>query len=165
MPLIIVVILGIALVLYVRKCNKDAIRRIREDSAREYAQYMEKLERERREVNAKCAGKPLEEQIQIRKEFCARLEADMKRQQARVKETERKRKAAERAGKAKQEMFLEMQGGLPFMSGAAVGSMGKKRGDGSGASKRRDRSHGCGCTCDACLEGRHEDCHDDCELW
>ena len=35
MPVIIVAILGIALVLYVRKRNMDEIRRIQEDSARE----------------------------------------------------------------------------------------------------------------------------------
>ena len=164
MPVIIVAILGIAFVLYVRKRNMDEIRRMREESARESALYEQRLEREAREVDAKCAGKPVEEQVRIREEFCARLEADMKRHQARFKEIERQRKATERAKEARHEMSPGTQGALLFMAGAAVGSMGKKRGC-SGASGRRDRSHGCGCTCEACLEGRHEDCHGDCELW
>lgn len=164
MPVIIVAILGIALVLYVRKRNMDEIRRMREESARESALYEQRLEREAREVDAKCAGKPVEEQVRIRDEFCARLEADMKRHQARFKEIERQRKAAERAKEERHGMSPGTQGALLFMAGAAVGSMGKKRGC-SGASARRDRSHGCGCTCEACLEGRHEDCHGDCELW
>ncbi|MGI6353996.1 MAG: hypothetical protein ACOX6W_02705 [Lentisphaeria bacterium] len=165
MPVIIVAILGIALVLYVRKRNMDEIRRIQEDSARESALYEQRLEREAQEIENRCAGKPVEEQVKIREEFCARLEADMKRCQGRVREIERQRKAAERAKAASHGMSPGTQGALLFMAGAAVGSMGKKRGDCCGTSGRKDRSRGCGCTCEACLEGRHEDCHDDCELW
>ena len=164
MPIIIVAILVIALALYARKRNMDEIRRMEEECARKTALHEQRLEREAREVDAQCAGKPLEEQIRIRKDFCARLEADMKRHQARAKEIERRRKEAERTKEVSHGMSPGTQGALFFMAGVAVGSMGKKHGC-HGASRHRDKSYGCGCTCEACLEGRHEDCHEDCELW
>ena len=165
MPVIIVAILGIALVLYVRKRNMDEIRRMQEESARECALYEQRLEREAREVDAKCAGKPVEEQVRIREEFCTRLEADMKRHEARAREIEKARKAAEKARSKEYDMSPGTKGALLFMAGAAVGSMASKSSKSGCSSRRRNLSHGCGCDCDACLEGRHHDCEDDCELW
>lgn len=53
------------------------------------------LEREAREVEERCAGRPVDEQVRICEEFSARLEADMKRHEARAREIEKARKAAE----------------------------------------------------------------------
>ena len=93
MPIVIIAILGIALVLYARKRNSDEIRRIREKAERDAAL----LEREAREVEERCAGRPVDEQVRICEEFSARLEADMKRHEARAREIEKARKAAEEA--------------------------------------------------------------------
>ncbi|MBQ7208918.1 MAG: hypothetical protein IJS01_14060 [Lentisphaeria bacterium] len=41
--------------------------------------YKQKLEREAREVEEKCAGKPAEEQIRIRRAYLAKLEAEVRR--------------------------------------------------------------------------------------
>ena len=166
MPIVIaiIVILGMALVLYAQKRNSDEIRRIHEKAERECALHKQRLEREEREVEERCAGKSVEEKIRIREEFCARLEADTKRLEARIREIEKAKKAAEKARSKEYDMSPGTKVAFLFMGGAAVGSMGKKRGC-RGTSGSKDRSHGCGCTCEACLEGRHEDCHDGCELW
>lgn len=156
MPIVIIAILGIALVLYARKRNSDEIRRIREKAERDAALYEQRLEREAREV---------EEQVRIREEFCARLEADMKRHEARVREIEEARKAAEEARSKEYEMSPGTKGALLFMAGAAVGSMASRSRRSGSSSRRRSLSRGCGCDCDDCLEWRHEDCDDDCEHW
>ena len=164
MPVVIVAILGIALVLYVRKRNSDEIRRIQEESAREAALYEQRLDEEAQEVERKCLGKPVEEQVRIREEFCARLEAEMKRCQSRSKEIEKHKKAVLQANN--QEISSGAQRPLPIMPEAKEHGSEKMHADTSCASaRRRDKSHGCGCTCEACLEGRHEDCLHDCELW
>lgn len=156
MPVVIIAILGIALLLYARKRNGDEIRRIRENAERDASLYRQRLEREAREVEERCAGKPVEEQVRIREEFCARLESDIKRHVARTREIEEARKAAEEARGKEYDMSPGTKGALLFMAGAAVGSMaGKSRK--SGCSSRR-RSLSRGCDCDDCLEGRHEDC-------
>ena len=95
MPIVIIAILGIALVLYARKRNSDEIRRIREKAERDAALYEQRPEREAREVEERCSGRPVDEQVRICEEFSARLEADMKRHEARAREIEKARKAAE----------------------------------------------------------------------
>jgi len=165
MPIVIIVILGIALLLYARKRNSDEIRRIREKAERDAALYEQRLEREAREVEERCAGKSVEEQVRIREEFCARLEADMKCHEARAREIEKARKAAEEARSKEYDMSPGTKGALLFMAGAAVGSMASKSRKSGCSSRRRSMSHGCGCDCDDFLEGRHHDCEDDCELW
>ena len=119
MPIVIIAILGIALVLYARKRNSDEIRRIREKAERDAAL----LEREAREVEERCAGRPVDEQVRICEEFSARLEADMKRHEARAREIEKARKAAEEARSKEYDMSPGTKGALLFMAGAAVGSM------------------------------------------
>ena len=165
MPIVIIAIVGVALLLYARKRNSDEIRRIREKTEREVALHKQRLEREAREVEERCAGKPVEEQVRIREEFCARLEADMKRHEARASEIEKTRKAAEEARSKEYDMLPGTKGALLFMAGAAVGSMASKSRESGCSSRRRSLSHGCGCDCDACLEGRHHDCENNCELW
>ena len=162
--LIVIVILVIALAFSARERNREEIRRLHQDDLDLHKKW---LEREKRKVDERCAGKPVQEQVRIREEFCARLQADMKRHQARTRELERQRKAAERAEEARREMPPGMKEAFLFMAGAAaVDSMKQKQRAGGGAScGHRDKSRGCGCTCEACLEGRHEDCYDDCDLW
>ena len=138
------------------------IRRIREKAERDAALYEQRLEREAREVEERCAGKSVEEQVRIREEFCARLEVDMKRHEVRVREIEETRKAAEEARSKEYEMSPGTKGALLFMAGAAVGSIASRS---RRSGRWRSLSRGCGCECDECLEGRHEDCDDDCELW
>lgn len=81
------------------------------------------LEREAREVEERCAGRPVDEQVRICEEFSARLEADMKRHEARAREIEKARKAAEEARSKEYDMSPDTKGALLFMAGAAVGSM------------------------------------------
>ena len=176
---VVIVIFGAALLFFVRECSREyseeVSRRIQEDAER----HEKWLERKRREVDERCKGKPLREQMRIHEEYCAMLEADIQRNQARVREIERQRKAAERAADARSEMPPDMKEAFVFLAGAAaVDSMKRKQGAGGGGSSgHRNKSHDCGCTCDACLEGRHEDCYDDydddcdddcnddCDLW
>ena len=126
MPIVIIAILGIALVLYARKRNSDEIRRIREKAERDAALYEQRPEREAREVEERCAGRPVDEQVRICEEFSARLEADMKRHEARAREIEKARKAAEEARSKEYDMSPSTKGALLFMAGAAVGSMASK---------------------------------------
>ena len=163
MPIVIIAILGIALVLYARKRNSDEIRRIRVKAERDAALYEQRPEREAREVEEWCAGRPVDEQVRICEEFSARLEADMKRHEARAREIEKARKGAEEARSKEYDMSPGTKGALLCMAGAAVGSMASRRSGSS--SRRRNLSQGCGCDCDDCLEGRRGDCEDDCELW
>ncbi len=167
MPIVIaiIVILGMALVLYAQKRNSDEIRRIHEKAERECALHKQRLEREEREVEERCAGKSVEEKIRIREEFCARLEADTKRLEARIREIEKAKKAAEKARSKEYDMSPGTKVAFLFMAGAAVGSMVSKSRKSSCSPQRKKLSHGCGCDCDDCLEGRHHDCEDDCELW
>ena len=123
MPIVIIAILGIALVLYARKRNSDEIRRIREKAERDAALYEQRPEREAREVEERCAGRPVDEQVRMCEEFSARLEADMKRHEARAREIEKARKAAEEARSKEYDMSPGTKGALLFMAGAAVGSM------------------------------------------
>ena len=165
---IIIAILGIALVLYLyaQVCNGNEICRSREKAKLNATLYEQRLEREAREVEERCAGKSFEERVRIREEFCARLEADAKRCEKRLREIERQRKAAEQTRRQENEMSPGTKDALLFMIGAAVVGMGKDHDRESRClSRRKDRSHGCGCDCDDCLEGRHEDCEDDCEIW
>ena len=165
MPIVIIAIMGIALVLYARKRHSDEIRRIREMAERDAALYEQRLEREAREVEERCAGRPVDEQVRICEEFSARLEADMKRHEARAREIEKARKAAEEARSKEYDMSPGTQGALLFMAGAAVESMASRSRKSGCSSQRRSMSHGCRCDCDDCLEGRRGDCEDDCELW
>ncbi len=89
----------------------------------------------------------------------------MKRHEARVREIEETRKAAEEARSKEYEMSPGTKGALLFMAGADVGSMASRSRRSGSSSRRRSLSRGCGCDCDDCLEGRHEDCDDDCEHW
>ena len=165
MPLTIIVLMGIFFFYIIYKEGCYEAQRLEEKSRQQREWYEKMLDEEAKEVNARCAGKPVEEQVRIREEFCARLEADMKRTEARLKEIERREKAEERAQQAAYRKSQETtREALIFMSGLALGSMGKRDGSG-GSSRRRSRSSSCGCTCEACLEGRHEDCHSGCEFW
>ena len=165
MPIVIIAILGIALVLYARTRNSDEIRRIREKAERDAALYEQRLECEAREVEERCAGRPVDEQVRICEEFSARLEADMKRHEAPPREIEKASKAAEEARSKEYDMSPGTKGALLFMAGAAVGSMASRSRKSGCSSQRRSMSHGCRCDCDDCLEGRRGDCEDDCELW
>ena len=90
------------------------------------ALYEQRPEREAREVEDRCAGRPVDEQVRICEEFSARLEADMKRHEVRAREIEKARKAAEEARSKEYDMSPSTKGALLFMAGAAVGSMASK---------------------------------------
>ena len=106
-----------------RKRNSDEIRRIREKAERDAALYEQRPEREAREVEERCAGRPVDEQVRMCEEFSARLEADMKRHEARAREIEKARKAAEEARSKEYDMSPGTKGALLYMADAAVGSM------------------------------------------
>ena len=169
MEYIIAFIVVILIAVCIRKCQCDAIRRTEEEIRRNRALRDEK---NAREMEEKCLGKPLAEQAKIREEYRAKREAQLKFEQSYALYLDRKRIAAEAAEAAEMEqrkkhgMSRGTKDAMIFLAGAAVASMENDRQEESeGSSRRKNRSHGCGCDCDDCLEGRHEDCEDECELW
>lgn len=140
--------------------ERNKARRMEREYAREETRFRLRLMRESEEVEAMCAGKSHEERARIHGEYCARLGEECKRLEARIRERERQRQAEEHMEKANREMSPGTKGALLFMAGAAVGSMGRKRG-GVGISGLRDRSYGDEYSGEDCLEEQHEDGHDD----
>ncbi len=132
-----------------------------EEADRKSAQLKKRLEREARELDEKCAGKPPEEQARLRNEYCKKLEAEMRVFQRRAHEIGRQMQAKKQAKQKSDEMPSATNEPSIFHT---VTGMDEKK-DSSTHSKRGKRSHACGCDCDDCLEGRHEDCEDDCDIW
>ena len=143
---------------FYRDCNNAELRRIEEEAERERALYQQQLDREAQEVEAKCAGKSVEEQVRIREEFCAKLEDRIRHSEARAREIERMRKASQRAQREKDELSPGTKGALLFLSGVALGSMMNDQN--KEAKRPTRRSSSCGCLCEDCLD-EHEDCYHD----
>ena len=163
MSLIIAILFIIALILYERKHNRDELRRMDRECARDLARYRLQLDREWQELHEMCAGKSAKEKEQLYDEFRARRKKVVNRSLARLRELDRQEKAAGRTVEVSHGMSPGTKGALLLMAGAALGSMGKKNGS-SNAYGHTDRSYGSGCSCEDYLDEQHEDCHDDSEL-